>query len=510
MLRSMYKGGLGQTAQQSNSRASSYEDSMLSSSSSSSERRDPLVSEEAEEDGLGPLPGSSPSASTRTAQSPLTARKRIGSDQGDVLKSRLDRFEPVSAEDCFEDALEVEIEGEGTWRVYVTHPRPPRREPARQEAQRAQHGISLAATTKDAALAAIELPEVDEDADDDDADADDARGQADLAGHPRQDPGTLIFFHHGAGFSGLSFALAAKEITRLTQGQVGVMALDCRGHGRTTHPSSISLPLNMSPDRLSQDCVAILTKLYPDASRMPSLLLAGHSMGGSVVVSLSRALQSLHPTPARVAGVVVMDVVEGTATEALGGMKRIVENLPKGFSSISEAIRWHVESGQIHNVESARRSVPSLLVPNESCPAGEVASAQADEDAIEELAETGRQDEPTEPDTTSKQWPLVWRHDLLSTAPYWPLWFKGLSSAFLAVKAARLLILAGTDRLDRDLMVGQMQGKYQLHVLQDVGHCLHEDAPERTANLLVDFWRRNEVIPAKLAGMGVGLRKVGQ
>jgi len=53
-------------------------------------------------------------------------------------------------------------------------------------------------------------------------------------------------------------------------------------------------------------------------------------------------------------------------------------------------------------------------------------------------------------------------------------WFKGLSSTFLATRAARLLVLAGTDRLDKELMIGQMQGKFQQSVVPGVGHMLHE------------------------------------
>jgi len=37
---------------------------------------------------------------------------------------------------------------------------------------------------------------------------------------------------HGAGFSGLSFACMAKEITDLSKGECGVMALDARRHGK--------------------------------------------------------------------------------------------------------------------------------------------------------------------------------------------------------------------------------------------------------------------------------------
>ena len=37
-----------------------------------------------------------------------------------------------------------------------------------------------------------------------------------------------------------------------------------------------------------------------------------------------------------------------------------------------------------------------------------------------------------------------------------------------------MLVLAGTDRLDKELMIGQMQGKFQLVVVPDTGHMIHE------------------------------------
>ncbi len=40
-----------------------------------------------------------------------------------------------------------------------------------------------------------------------------------------------MVFHHGAGYSGLSFAMMAKEITTTTGGECGVLAMDCRRHG---------------------------------------------------------------------------------------------------------------------------------------------------------------------------------------------------------------------------------------------------------------------------------------
>lgn len=118
-------------------------------------------------------------------------------------------------------------------------------------------------------------------------------------------------------------------------------------------------------------------------------------------------------------------------------------------------------------------------------------------------------------------------------------WFTDLSSKFLACPAAKLLILAGkdrayaayisivhsfsfpigTDRLDKPLMIGQMQGngegwckrenvftqismvgKFQLHIIPEAGHFLQEDAPVNTARSLVEFWRRNKrlVLPPKV------------
>lgn len=79
-----------------------------------------------------------------------------------------------------------------------------------------------------------------------------------------------------------------------------------------------------------------------------------------------------------------------------------------------------------------------------------------------------------------------------------------MSKKFLALRTAKLLVLAGTDRLDTELTIGQMQGKFQLSVLPDVGHSLHEDSPRRLAQLLNEFWARNDREVLK------GVKKVGE
>ena len=91
----------------------------------------------------------------------------------------------------------------------------------------------------------------------------------------------------------------------------------------------------------------------------------------------------------------------------------------------------------------------------------------------------------------------TWRIDLSKTEPYWTGWFTGLSTKFLDVPASKMLILAGVDRLDRDLTVGQMQGKFQMQVLPQAGHAVHEDVPEKMAEALSFFLVRNKFAQSK-------------
>ncbi|OJA08331.1 hypothetical protein AZE42_07215 [Rhizopogon vesiculosus] len=279
---------------------------------------------------------------------------------------------------------------------------------------------------------------------------------------PKYDGGGVIVLHHGAGYAGTSFACLAKEISGIMKGGVGVLAFDARRHGKTTSSQSDE---NLSIDVLVEDFCALIQAIYLDAAAAPTLMLVGHSMGGSVCV---RACPILQQHKYKIAGVAVLDVVEGTAVEVLPHMQTILNSRPEGFDSIEEAIEWHVDTGLIHNPTSARVSIPSIIVPADS---------------------------PLTPTTrTNSGFKYKWRTPLRSTAPYWDSWFPSLSSLFLALRSARLLVLAGAERLDTTLMVGQMQGKFWLEVMagSGVGHLVHEDDPTRLAEILSDFWKRNE------------------
>lgn len=461
--------------------------------SSSSDLRQSLLKERVAK--LPHLPAIVPPRDQTTATYTASAAKMNDDDENDTLgplaapssslhKAHISQSEysPVSAEDCFDIALEVDNFGNGTidtmsytsptvenrsnekprtqgqFRVYYT-PTKEKLEPLKGKHVRPAPFGTVGDGNPD--LMSLQPPTVP--GDDEEIDENQESKQ-------RSSAGTVFLLLHGAGYSALSFALVAKWITKLTEGNAGVLAYDCRGHGKTQH-NSAEESHELSLKNLTEDALLVLRKMFPISAPQPTLVLVGHSMGGAVAVSLAHALMD-EQTPAlarpRVAGVAVLDVVEGTALAALPSMKKIVSSLPQGFSSIAEAIKWHIESGTIVNPDSARRSVPSLLrrshqkeEPYESPP------------DLNEPKEELLSSSPSEP-LSSEPWPFVWRHDLLATEPYWQEWFQGLSQSFLTVKCARLLLLAGTDRLDKELMIGQMQGKYQLVVFPDVGHSVQE------------------------------------
>ncbi|XP_048500544.1 uncharacterized protein LOC104898059 isoform X3 [Beta vulgaris subsp. vulgaris] len=177
-------------------------------------------------------------------------------------------------------------------------------------------------------------------------------------------------------------------------------------------------------------------------------------MGGSVAVHIAakRTLPSL-------AGLIVVDVVEGTALASLVHMQKILSIRAKHFPSMVKAIEWSVKSGSLRNIDSARVSIPATLKYDDSKKC------------------------------------FVHRACLEETEQYWRGWYEGLSEKFLSSPVPKLLLLAGTDRLDRTLTIGQMQGKFQMVVVRHTGHAIQEDVPDEFATLVLNFISRNRIGP---------------
>jgi protein phosphatase methylesterase 1 len=235
----------------------------------------------------------------------------------------------------------------------------------------------------------------------------------------------LFVTHHGAGSSGLSFAAVTSEIRKLLP-TAGILSLDARGHGSTVprgdaQESSEDIDLSLSTLTTDLHKVIISTQNQMSWPTLPPILLIGHSLGGAVVTSLAKS----GLLGSSVLGYAVLDVVEGSAIDALQSMQTYLSTRPTGFVSLEQGIDWHIRSRTIRNTMSARTSVPALLRFEEG-----------------------------------KDRPWRWRTDLAATQPFWEDWFVGLSKKFLEAKGGKLLLLAGTDRLDKELTIGQMQGSF--------------------------------------------------
>ncbi|OTB03109.1 hypothetical protein M426DRAFT_322138 [Hypoxylon sp. CI-4A] len=280
--------------------------------------------------------------------------------------------------------------------------------------------------------------------------------------------GPLFVMHHGAGSSGLSFAVVGDEIRKRLP-SAGILSIDARGHGSTITSPPESQP-DLSLETLAADLLSVILMTQKEMKwpELPSIILVGHSLGGAVVTELAKTGKLGNA----LLGYAVLDVVEGSAIDALQSMHTYLSTRPAGFATLEAGIDWHIRTRTVRNSISARTSVPALLSLNTT---------------------------PGDPR------PWKWRTDLGATQPFWENWFVGLSKKFLGAKGGKLLLLAGTDRLDTELTIGQMQGKYALQVFPDAGHFIHEDLPEKIAISLVDFHKRNDrsalVLPPKVSDL---------
>jgi pimeloyl-ACP methyl ester carboxylesterase len=265
--------------------------------------------------------------------------------------------------------------------------------------------------------------------------------------------GPVFVLFHGGGHTSLSWALTVGHM----KDHARLVAFDFRAHGATKTKDEKDLSI----ERLTQDGINVINTIFKDQDPHPILFLVGHSLGGAVAVHVATSTQVQN-----IGALVVLDVVEGTAMASLKTMDLYLAKLPESFPSLKKAIQWSVRSGAIRNTESPPVSIPPRLVWSE------------------------------------EDQKFRWRTDLRATKPYWSAWYHGLSRRFLSCRSTKVLILAGTDRLDTELTIAQMQGKFRLVVLPDCGHCIQEDNPEKTAEILLDITKRFEVVASRGITLG--------
>ncbi|XP_031440865.1 protein phosphatase methylesterase 1-like isoform X1 [Clupea harengus] len=326
--------------------------------------------------------------------------------------------------------------------------------------------------------------------------------------------GPLLVLLHGGGHSALSWAVfTAAMSSRVT---CRVLAMDLRGHGAT----QVRHADDLSTQTMSRDVANVVRATYGEIP--PPIILVGHSMGGAIAVHAACG-----PLLSSVVGLVVIDVVEGSAMDMLHSMQNFLKGRPKSFKTLDHAIEWSFKSGQIRNLESAKVSMAGQVrrcegeegdTAEQVSPVGEGVTEGHEEyydlncatDKAESAASEVRPSDPevklSEPEVRPSDPEALnayfWKIDLSKAEKYWDGWFRGISNLFLSCNVPKLLLLAGAlfkgiDRLDRDLTIGQMQGKFMMQVLPPCGHAVHEDTPDKVADALASFLIRHKFAEAR-------------
>jgi len=296
---------------------------------------------------------------------------------------------------------------------------------------------------------------------------------------------------HGAGYSGRTFALLAHQLKQMDLSPYCLIAPDVRGHGDTKSVDESDLSI----DTLVDDVEALYSGyLKKEPLLITRLVMIGWSMGAAIAIKASLRGEIAE----NVAGLIAIDVVEGTAIEALKSMSSILAARPKGFESVQNAIEWALSSGTARRREAAILSVPGMLkeCSSEDDTEGELRPrmplplfGQAPP-LLESIPETSHPHHQE----IQPRYRYTWRTPLAASEKYWLGWFEGLSKAFLDIPCHKLLLLAGHDRLDTPLMIAQMQGKFQLAVIPKSGHAVHEDQPALVAEKVATFLNRYKLL----------------
>lgn len=142
----------------------------------------------------------------------------------------------------------------------------------------------------------------------------------------------MYFCIHGAGHSALSFALTAKEVKEFGM----LVAYDIKGHGLSHYNSAQE---DFSEETLLKEAEYALSQVA-EKWKDPTIVIVGHSLGGALAAKLAHKLVHQEPFADRIVALLVIDVVEGSAIDALGVMEAIVSGRPKTFPSEEKAIEW--------------------------------------------------------------------------------------------------------------------------------------------------------------------------
>ncbi len=246
----------------------------------------------------------------------------------------------------------------------------------------------------------------------------------------------VLLLHHGAGYTSQTWLALIAQL-KLVLPNVCFVAWDMRGHGTSADAQKVEMSLNSLVD----DVTEVIRAIVAETPKQLEFFLCGHSLGAAVL----SAFAAKNAGKFRIHGLVMIDIIEDTAVSALERMPSILADIPKNFVNFDAALKWSLQGTHSHHFPGCR--------PNDFI------KSSLKSQLVER---NGR---------------LEWIADLSAMQPFWNDWFVGLTDNFLSFGGSRMLVLAGTDYMDRKMTVAQMQGKFQLVVVRESGHVIQEDQP---------------------------------
>ena len=188
----------------------------------------------------------------------------------------------------------------------------------------------------------------------------------------------MCFLLHGCPCTALTWGGVAEEFARRAAenassvaAAVDVVAMDLRGHGESRgwgarSESQDTSASTFDPDVMARDAFETLREFLRlgDGGVKRRVVVVGHSMGGAVATRVATLLETSDESTSTMtlAGLVLIDIVEGSALRALPAMGAMADARPTAFSSLRDAVRWNATRGGGDDESSIRRAVAAVAV----------------------------------------------------------------------------------------------------------------------------------------------------
>ncbi|MEN2497318.1 MAG: Protein phosphatase methylesterase 1 [Marteilia pararefringens] len=189
-----------------------------------------------------------------------------------------------------------------------------------------------------------------------------------------------------------------------------------------------------------------------NASRLPSVIIVGHSMGGCVAIEISR--RGKLPN---VRAFVTIDCFADLESQHYYLTNSTDASENRLYESVDHAVDEYRKSFNTVDHNMARISIESRL--NQTIHG------------------------------------FKFNLSYLDTSKYWHDWFHDLTQKFLSQSCYKIAIISGSrddnlSRLDKEMTIAHMSGKYQLNPLPGACHNVQEDQPMEVLDIINTFVRR--------------------